>query len=122
MKRVSTYRGAVGLVLCCAVAFGACSPAPRPPDAQQDATNNDAVTLDQPPAADVAPDGVVDASIEDASNEDATPDAAVDDVFDAAPDVVSTPDVADVQDAPDVPDAPSAALWDMAEWDRGVWQ
>jgi hypothetical protein len=100
VKRVSTHRGAIGLVLCCAVAFGACSPAPRPPDAQQDANTNDAATLDQTPA----------------------PDASSDDVFDGSegsPDVVSAPDVAD---APDAPDAPSAALWDMAEWDRGVWQ
>lgn len=114
MKRVSTHRGAIRLVLCCALALGACSPAPRPPDAQQDATITDAVTADQQPATDAVPNHAPDEGV-DASSEDAASDAA-DDVFDAGSDDVSTPD------ATDAPDAPSAAVWDMAEWDRGVWQ
>lgn len=84
-------------------ALGACGPKPQTPDAAEagaDAMATDSGrSEDAVPATDVVEDRV---SIGDASAPDSSPDAS-------APDVV-------------IDAAPSAAVWDMAEWDRSVWQ
>ena len=88
-------------------ALGACGPKPQTADAAEagaDAIASDSGRTDAVVPVDVAAMDVVDdrVSVGDASAPDSRADAS-------APDVV-------------IDAAPSAAVWDMAEWDRSVWQ